>query len=70
LNAFVSPLIIIIWPGFGWGLALSLLPTLTIASAANVAIAVALAYALRKPYFMLMNVRKDNNEAVCKNDIS
>ena len=49
LNAFISPLIVIIWPGMGWSVCLALLVPLTIASAANVAGAAVLAYALKKP---------------------
>ena len=49
LNAFVSPAILIVWPGLGWGACVALLLPLTIASAANVALAAVLTYALRKP---------------------
>lgn len=49
LNAFISPLLVIIWPGLGWEVMLALLVPLAIASAANVAGATILAYALKKP---------------------
>lgn len=50
LNAFVSPLILIVWPGLGWATCITLLLPLTLASAANVAIAAVLANALKKPF--------------------
>jgi Protein of unknown function (DUF1393). len=50
LNAFVSPLILIVWPGLGWAACVSLILPLTLASAANVALAAALAYTLKKPF--------------------
>jgi len=50
LNAFVSPLIVIIWPGLGWAVCLTMLAPLTLASVANVAGAAVLAYALKKPF--------------------
>jgi riboflavin transporter len=49
LNAFVSPLLVVVWPGFGWEMMLGLFIPLVIASAANVAAAAILAYALKKP---------------------
>ncbi|MFT8888135.1 MAG: ECF transporter S component [Ethanoligenens sp.] len=50
LNAFVSPLILLVWPGFGWAACTSLLLPLALASAANVFAASILAYALRRPF--------------------
>jgi uncharacterized membrane protein len=49
LNAFVSPLIVAVWPGMGIPVYLALIIPLTIASAVNVAGAAVLAYALQKP---------------------
>lgn len=49
LNAFVSPLLVVVWPGLGWAACLPLLPPLVLASAANTAGAALLAAALRKP---------------------
>ena len=50
LNAFVSPLILLVWPGMGMAACLTLLVPLTIGSAVNSAGAAVLAYALRKPF--------------------
>jgi uncharacterized membrane protein len=58
LNAFVSPLIVIIWPGLGLGACIALLLPLTLASAANVAGAAMLAYALKKPYVAMFGATK------------
>ena len=49
LNALVSPLILLVWPGMGWSVCLSLLPMLVLGTAINVLAATALAYALKKP---------------------
>lgn len=49
LNAFISPLIVAVWPGMGWSVCVALLIPLTIAAAANVAGAAILAYPLKKP---------------------
>jgi len=54
LNAFVSPAILIIWPGFGLSAALAIFVPLLLASAANVILAAALAYLLKKPYELIM----------------
>ncbi|MDR3551875.1 MAG: ECF transporter S component [Clostridia bacterium] len=53
LNAFVSPAILLVWPGMGWGACAALLLPLTLASAANVTLAAILAYALKKPLALL-----------------
>ena len=53
LNAFISPGILIIWPGFGLAAFYAYLLPLGLASAANVAVATMLAYALKKPYAMI-----------------
>lgn len=53
LNALVSPLLVLVWPGMGWAMFWSLLPVLAVASAANVVVASLLAVALKKPYAML-----------------
>ena len=58
LNAFVSPLIVVVWPGFGWGAFLPLLLPLIPASAANVAGAAMLAYALKRPLYSIAGARK------------
>jgi len=58
LNAFISPLLVIIWPGLGWEVMLALLIPLVIASAVNVAGAVILAYALKKPLHKYLVVQK------------
>lgn len=50
MNAFISPLIMVVWPGMGWAACAALLLPLTIASAANAAGAGMLAYALKKPF--------------------
>jgi len=55
LNAFVSPAILIIWPGFGLNAALAIFVPLLLASAANVILAAALAYLLKKPYELIIN---------------
>lgn len=49
LNAFISPLIVAVWPGMGWSVCVALFIPLMLASAANVAGAAILAYPLRKP---------------------
>jgi uncharacterized membrane protein len=50
LNAFVSPLILLIWPGMGAGACLALAVPLAAGSAVNAAGAAVLAYALDKPF--------------------
>ncbi len=49
LNAFISPLLVVVWPGLGWEVMLALLVPLVLASAANVAGATILAVVLKKP---------------------
>jgi riboflavin transporter len=58
MNAFISPALMIVWPGLGWGACLAVLLPLTIASAANVAGAVMLAYALKKPLLSIRGAAK------------
>lgn len=58
LNAFVSPLILIAWPGMGWGVCLTLLLPLVIGSAVNAAAAAALGYALKKPLKFVLGAVK------------
>ena len=58
LNAFVSPLIVIVWPEMGAGVYLMLLIPLTIASAVNAAGAAALAFALQKPLRPILGARR------------
>lgn len=62
LNGFVSPLILIVWPGMGLAVYFSYLSPLVLASAANVAIAYILALALKKPFNLIFKNfnRKDN----------
>lgn len=54
LNAFVSPAILIIWPGMGLPAYIGALGPLTLASAVNAGIAAILAYALQKPYTLII----------------
>ncbi len=49
LNALAAPLIVVVWPGMGWPVALALLPFLALGSALNAFVAAGLAYALQKP---------------------
>lgn len=58
LNAFVSPLIVVVWPEMGMGVYLMLLIPLVVASAVNVAGAAALAYALQKPFRRILGARQ------------
>ncbi len=58
LNAFISPAILIVWPGFGLSAALAIFMPLLLASAANVILAVVLAYLLKKPYDLIMKTSK------------
>lgn len=58
LNAFVSPLIVVVWPGMGVPVYLMLLAALTIASAVNVAGAAILAGALRRPLARVLGARQ------------
>ena len=51
LNAFISPLILIVWPGFGWAVCVALFFPLALASAANAAGAAVLAYLLKSRLF-------------------
>jgi uncharacterized membrane protein len=51
LNAFISPLILIVWPGFGWAVCGALFLPLAFGSAANAAGAAVLAYALKSKLF-------------------
>ncbi len=53
LNGFASPLIMLIWPGFGLGALLPLWIPLIAASAANVVVASLLQIALKKPYSLI-----------------
>ncbi len=53
LNAFVSPLILLVWPGMGLAICLALLPSLAAGSAVNAFGAALLWYALRKPLHAL-----------------
>lgn len=54
LNAIVSPLILIVWPGMGWSVCVALLPMLALGAAINVFGAAVLAYALKKPCGMIL----------------
>ncbi len=58
LNAVVAPAILIVWPGFGLPVALTLFLPLLLASAANAALAVAMAYLLKKPYGIIIEGNK------------
>lgn len=58
LNAVVAPAILIVWPGFGLPVALTLFLPLLLASAANVVLAVCMAYLLKKPYGIIMEGNK------------
>jgi uncharacterized membrane protein len=58
LNAFISPIIVIVWPGMGWSVCVALLVPLTIASAANVAGAAILAYPLTKPLKKVLGTKR------------
>jgi uncharacterized membrane protein len=59
LNGFVSPLILIVWPGMGLSVYFLYLTPLVLASAANVALAYILALALKKPFnFIFKNFSK------------
>ncbi len=58
LNAFVSPLIVVVWPGMGPAVYLTLLIPLTIASAVNVAGAALLAGALKKPLAPILEAQR------------
>ena len=58
LNAFVSPLIVVVWPGMGVPVYLMLLVPLTIASAVNVAGAAILAGVLRRPLVRVTGAQK------------
>ena len=50
LNGFVSPLILVVWPGMGWGAYAGMVWLLALASGVNAAAAYVLFFALRKPY--------------------
>jgi len=58
LNAFVSPLIVVFWPGMGISVYLVLLVPLAIASAVNVAGAAALFTALKKPLAPVLGMQR------------
>lgn len=57
LNSFISPAVLIVWPGFGWSACLALLLPLTIGSAANTVGAALLYFALKKPFAAVWRVR-------------
>jgi uncharacterized membrane protein len=50
LNAFVSPAVLIFWPGMGFAAYTGLLAPLALVSFANVLVAALLYYPLKKPY--------------------
>lgn len=50
LNAFISPAVLIFWPGMGFAAYLGVLPLLALASLANVVLASVLYFPLRRPY--------------------
>jgi riboflavin transporter len=58
LNAFVSPAVLIFWPGMGFTAYLGLLAPLGLASFANVFIATIVYYPLKKPYEIITNHKK------------
>jgi membrane protein implicated in regulation of membrane protease activity len=53
LNAFISPCLLLVWPGCGYAAFAALFLPLAVASAANAAAAAALTYALKKPYTII-----------------
>lgn len=59
LNAVVAPAILIVWPGFGWSVAVAMFLPLLLASAANAVLAAVLAYLLKKPYALIVTAPQE-----------
>lgn len=58
LNGFVSPGILIVWPGMGWQAYIGILVPLAIASFVNAFVAAAVYFPLKKPYDRLVAGRR------------